>query len=162
MAKPKAPLADRSAVKVVATNRAARHDYVIDERFEAGIALLGTEVKSIRGGGANLREGYVQVRGGEAFLVNAHVSPYDPAGRAGHDPLRSRKLLLHRKEIARLESGTRERGWTIIPLRMYLKNGRLKIEIALARGKRQFDKRQAIARRDAERHIDRSLKERRG
>ncbi|HET7088250.1 MAG TPA: SsrA-binding protein SmpB [Anaerolineae bacterium] len=161
MAKPKAPLADRSAVKVVATNRAARHDYAIDERFEAGIALLGTEVKSIREGGANLREGYVQVRGGEAFLVNTHIAPYDPAGRTGHDPLRSRKLLLHKKEIARLETGTRERGWTVIPLRMYLKNGRLKIEIALARGKRQFDKRQAIAKRDAERQIDRSLKERR-
>ena len=162
MAKPKAPLADRSAVKVVATNRAARHDYAIDERFEAGIALLGAEVKSIRAGGANLREGYVQVRGGEAFLVNTHIAPYDPAGHAEHDPLRSRKLLLHKKEIARLEAGTHERGWTVIPLRMYLKNGRLKIEIALARGKRQFDKRQAIAKRDAERQIDRALKERRG
>ena len=108
MAKPKAPLADRSAVKVVATNRAAHHDYAIDERFEAGIALLGTEVKSIREGGANLREGYVQVRGGEAFLVNTHIAPYDPAGHTGHDPLRSRKLLLHKKEIARLDSHSAE------------------------------------------------------
>ncbi len=162
MAKP-APSAskDGSSVKVVSTNRAATHDYAIDERFEAGIALLGTEVKSIRAGGASLREGYVQLRGGEAFLVNMHIAPYDPAGRDGHDPLRPRKLLLHRKEIDRLAVGSRERGWTIIPLKIYLKNGRVKVEIALARGKRQFDKREAIARRDAQRQIDRALKERR-
>lgn len=148
-------------IKIVATNRKATHDYTIDDRFEAGLALLGTEVKSIRAGGANLREGYVQIRSGEAFLVNAHVSPYDAAGRQGHDPLRPRKLLLHKKELARLVSGTQERGWTIVPLKIYLKNGRLKIEIALARGKRQFDKREAIGRRDAQREIDRVMKERR-
>ena len=153
---------DRSAIKIVATNRKATHDYTIDDRFEAGMALLGTEVKSIRAGGANLREGYIQVRNGEAFLINAHIAPYDPSGRTGHDPLRPRKLLLHKKELARLVSGTQERGWTIIPLKMYLKNGRLKIEIALARGKRQYDKRQAIARRDAERQVDREMKERGG
>jgi SsrA-binding protein len=155
MAKPAA-----SDIKVVATNRSASHEYTLDERFEAGIALLGTEVKSIRDGGANLREGYVQLRGDEVFLVNAHVAPYDPAGREGHDPLRPRKLLLHKKEIARLASGSRERGWTIVPLRLYLKKGRIKIEIALAHGKRQYDKREAIARRDAQRQIDRALKER--
>jgi SsrA-binding protein len=161
MAKASTRVKDRSGVKVVATNRTAHRDYEIDERIEAGIALQGTEVKSIRGGGANLREGYVQLRGGEAFLVNTHIAPYDPAGRSGHDPLRPRKLLLHRKEIDRLEIGSRERGWTIVPLKIYLKNGRLKIEIALARGKRQYDKRQAIATRDAQRQIDRALKERR-
>ena len=152
---------DESGVKVLASNRSAAHEYTLDERFEAGLALLGTEVKSIRDGGANLREGYVQLRDGEVYLVNTHIAPYDPAGRAGHDPLRPRKLLLHRKEIDKLESGSRERGWTIVPLKIYLRNGRLKIEIALARGKRQFDKRQAIAKRDAQRQIDRALKERR-
>lgn len=153
---------DKSGVKILATNRTAARDYAIDERFEAGMALLGTEVKSIRDGGANLREGYVQLRAGEAFLVNTHIAPYDPAGRSGHDPLRPRKLLLHKKEIAKLESGSQERGWTIVPLKIYLKNGRLKIEIALARGKRQYDKRQAIAKRDAQRQIDRALKDRHG
>ncbi|HEY4691725.1 MAG TPA: SsrA-binding protein SmpB [Anaerolineae bacterium] len=148
-------------IKVVASNRSATYEYTIDERFEAGLALLGTEVKSIRAGGANLREGYIQVRNGEVYLVNVHIAPYDPAGRSGHDPLRPRKLLLHKKEIERLEVGSRERGWTIVPLKMYLKNGRLKIEIALARGKRQYDKREAIARRDAQRQIERVLKERR-
>ena len=152
--------APASEIKVVATNRKAMHDYTIDDRFEAGLALLGTEVKSIRAGGANLREGYIQLRGGEAYLVNAHIAPYDPSGRTGHDPLRPRKLLLHKKELARLASGTQERGWTIIPLKVYLKNGRLKIEIALARGKRQYDKRESIARRDAQRQVDRDMKER--
>jgi SsrA-binding protein len=152
--------APASEIKVVATNRKATHDYTIDDRFEAGLVLLGTEVKSIRAGGANLREGYVQLRGGEAYLVNAHVAPYDPSGRTGHDPLRPRKLLLHKKELVRLVTGTQERGWTIIPLKVYLKNGRLKIEIALARGKRQYDKRESIARRDAQRQVDREMKER--
>ncbi len=149
-----------SDIKVVATNRKATHDYTIEDRFEAGIALLGTEIKSVRAGQANLREGYVQVRGEELWLVNTHIAPYDPAGREGHDPLRPRKLLLHRKEIAKLLSGMQERGYTIIPLRMYLKNRRAKVEIALARGKRQYDKREAIAKREANRQIQRALKER--
>jgi SsrA-binding protein len=149
-----------SDVKIVATNRKATHDYTVEDRFEAGLALLGTEVKSIRAGGANLREGYIQMRSGEPYLVNTHIAPYDAAGREGHDPLRPRKLLLHKKEIERLMSGTQERGWTIIPLKIYLKQGRLKIEIALARGKRQYDKRQAIAKRDSDRQIDRLMKER--
>ena len=150
---------DDRGERVVATNRKATHDYTLEDRFEAGLALLGTEVKSIRAGGANLREGYVQLRGAEAFLVNTHIAPYDAAGREGHDPLRPRKLLLHKKEIARLSAGIQERGWTIIPLKMYLKNGRLKIEIALARGKRQYDKRQALAQRDAARQMSRVMKE---
>ncbi len=146
--------------KVVATNRKATHDYSIEDRFEAGIALLGTEIKSVRAGQANLREGYVQVRGGELWLVNTHIAPYDPAGRQGHDPLRPRKLLLHRKEIARLLSRVQERGYTIIPLKIYLKNRRAKVEVALARGKRQYDKRETIAKREAGRQIERALKER--
>ncbi len=147
-----------SDVKVVATNRKATHDYSLEERFEAGLALLGTEIKSIRAGQANLREGYVQPRGEELYLVNVHISPYEPSGRTGHDPLRPRKLLLHRKEIARILSKLNEKGYTLIPLRIYLKNGRAKLEIALARGKRQYDKRQSIAARDAARQMDRTLK----
>lgn len=147
-------------IKIVATNRKATHDYTIEDRFEAGIVLLGTEIKSIRAGQANLREGYVQVRGAELWLVNTHIAPYDPAGREGHDPLRPRKLLLRRKEIAKLLTRTQERGYTIIPLKMYLKDRRAKVEIALARGKRQYDKRETIAKREAGRQIERALKER--
>jgi len=149
-----------TGVKIVATNRKATHDYSIEDRFEAGIALLGTEIKSVRAGQANLREGYVQARGDELWLVNTHIAPYDPAGREGHDPLRPRRLLLHRKEIAKLLSRVQERGYTIIPLKIYLKNRRAKVEIALARGKRQYDKREAIAKREAGRQIERALKER--
>jgi len=149
-----------TGIKIVATNRKATHDYSIEDRFEAGIALLGTEIKSIRAGQANLREGYVQVRADGLWLVNTHIAPYDPAGREGHDPLRPRRLLLHRKEIAKLLSRVQERGYTIIPLKIYLKNRRAKVEIALARGKRQYDKREAIAKREAGRQIERALKER--
>ena len=149
-----------TGIKTVATNRKATHDYSIEDRFEAGIALLGTEIKSIRAGQANLREGYVQVRGDGLWLVNTHIAPYDPAGREGHDPLRPRRLLLHRKEIAKLLSRVQERGYTIIPLKIYLKNRRAKVEIALARGKRQYDKREVIAKREAGRQIERALKER--
>jgi len=145
-------------VKILATNRKATHDYTLEERFEAGLALLGTEIKAIRAGQANLREDYVQPRGDELYLVNTHISAYEPAGRTGHDPLRPRKLLLHRKEIARILTKLSERGYTLIPLKIYLKHGRAKLEIALARGKRQYDKRQSIAARDAARQIDRTLK----
>ena len=147
-------------VKIVATNRKATHDYTIEDRLEAGVILQGTEVKSIRAGQVNLREGYVQIRDGEAFLLNTHISPYDPSGGAGHDPLRTRKLLLNRKEITKLNGALQERGWTIIPLRMYFKNGRVKLEIGLARGKRKYDKRQTIAKRDAQRQIERTMKDR--
>lgn len=145
-------------IKIVATNRKATHDYSIEDRFEAGLVLLGTEIKSIRAGQANLREGYVDLRRGELFLVNTHISAYEPAGRSGHDPLRNRKLLMHRKEIVKIAQKLNERGYTLIPLKIYLKAGRAKIEIALARGKRQYDKRQAIAERDAARQIDREMK----
>lgn len=145
-------------VKILATNRKATHDYTLEERFEAGMVLLGTEIKSVRAGQANLREGYVQPRGDELYLVNTHISAYEPAGRSSHDPLRARKLLLHRKEIARILTKLSERGYTLIPLKIYLKHGRAKLEVALARGKRQYDKRQSIAERDAARQIDRTLK----
>src|SRR5512136_1971566 len=149
-----------TGIKIVATNRKATHDYTILDRFEAGMALLGTEIKSIRAGQANLREGYIQVRGGELWLVNTHIVHYEPSGREGHDPLRPRRLLLHKKEIAKLLTRVQERGYTIIPLKIYLKNRRAKVEIALAQGKRQYDKREAIAKREAGRQIQRALKER--
>ncbi len=147
-------------IKVIATNRKAAHNYHLDERHEAGLVLTGTEIKSIRAGRVNLRDGYAQPRDGELWLFNVHIAPYDPAGRSGHEPCRPRKLLLHRREIDRLVSRVQERGYTIVPLRLYLKGGRAKVEIALARGKRKYDKRQAIAKRDAQREIDRTLKER--
>lgn len=149
-----------SGIKVVATNRKAGRDFHLDDRREAGLVLMGTEIKSIRAGRVNLSDGYVQPRNGELWLINVHIAPYDPSGRYGHEPLRPRKLLLHRQEINRLISRVQERGYTIIPTRLYLKHGRAKIEIALARGKRKYDKRQAIAKRDAQRDIERALRER--
>ncbi len=146
-------------IKIVATNRKAGRDFNLEDRFEAGLALLGTEIKSIRAGRVNLSDGYVQHRDGELWLVNVHIAPYDPSGRYGHEPLRPRKLLLHRREINRLISRVTERGYTIVPTRLYLKDGRAKVEIALARGKRKYDKRQDISKRDAQREIERALKE---
>ena len=149
-------------VKIVATNRRATHDYVIEDRYEAGLVLLGSEIKSVRGGRVNLRDGYVMPRDGELWLVNVHIGPYQPAGREGHEPRRPRKLLLHRRELDRLTSRVQERGLTIIPLRLYLTQGRAKVEIGVARGKHKYDKRAAIAKRDAARQIERALKERDG
>jgi SsrA-binding protein len=147
-------------IKVVATNRKAGRDYHLEDKHEAGLSLLGTEIKSIRAGRVNLSDGYVQLRDGELWLINVHIAPYDPAGRYGHEPLRPRKLLLHRREIDRLSARVIERGYTLVPTRLYLKEGRAKIEIALARGKRKYDKRQAIAKRDAQRDVERELRER--
>ena len=146
-------------VQVVARNRKAHHDYLIEDKYEAGLVLRGTEIKSVRAGQVNIRDGYVQPRNGELWLVNVHIAPYDPSGRHGHDPLRPRKLLMHRREINRLISRIQERGYTIIPLQMYIKNGRAKVEIALVRGKRKYDKREAIAKRDAERELQREWKD---
>ena len=147
-----------SEVKVVATNKKATHDYFIEDRFEAGLVLRGSEIKSIRAGQVNLRESYVQQERGEMWLVNAHVALYDPASRDNHDPLRPRKLLLHKKEIARLTEKIQQKGLTIVPLRMYLADGRAKLEIALAKGKKQYDKRETIAKRDSEREMERAVK----
>ncbi len=149
-----------TGIKVIATNRKAARDFHLEDRHEAGLVLTGTEIKSIRAGRVNLSEGYVQPRDGELWLINTHIAPYDPAGRYGHEPRRSRKLLLHRREIDRLISRVYERGYTIVPVRLYLKNGRAKVEIALARGKRKYDKRQAIAKRDAERDVERAMRDR--
>jgi len=151
----------KSGIKVVATNRKASHDYHLEDRYEAGLVLKGSEIKSIRAGRVNLGDGYVQPQDGELWLLNVHIAPYDPSGgRYGHEPLRPRKLLLHRREIDRLTSRVRERGYTIVPLRLYLTGGLAKVEIALARGKRKYDKREAIAKRDAQRAIERALKDR--
>jgi SsrA-binding protein len=151
---------DREHVKVVTVNRRATHDYFIDDRIEAGLALTGTEIKSIREGRVNLREGYARIVDGEAWLTNVHIAPYEQGNRYNHEPLRDRKLLLHRDEINTLMGRVRQRGYTIVPLQLYLKNGRAKVELGLARGKREFDKRESIARREAQREIDRSLRER--
>jgi SsrA-binding protein len=146
--------------KVLATNRKAYHDYSIEETEEAGIVLTGTEIKSVRAGSVNLRDSYAQVKNGEMWLMNAHISPYEPASRENADPYRDRKLLMHRKEIMRLMGRAQEKGLTLIPLRMYLKKNRAKIELGLARGKKMYDKRDAISKRDSDREIQRAVKER--
>ncbi len=149
------------ANRTLAENRKARHDYTIEETCEAGVALTGTEIKSIRAGRVNLRDSYAQVKGGEMWLFNVHIAPYDQAGYVSHDPMRPRKLLLHRKEINRLAGAVTEKGLALIPLRVYLKNNRAKIELALARGKKSYDKRDAIAERDSKREVERALRDRR-
>lgn len=148
-----------NAVKVIATNRKAYHDYEVIETLEAGLVLTGTEIKSIRAGKVNLTDGFVLIRDGEAWLLNVHIAPYSHGARDNHEPKRERKLLLHRFEINRLATKVAERGWTIVPLRLYLRNNRAKVEIGLVRGKRLYDKRATIARRDAERELERELKE---
>ncbi|HVO70980.1 MAG TPA: SsrA-binding protein SmpB [Aggregatilineaceae bacterium] len=145
--------------KIVSTNRKARHDYEILDTYEAGLVLTGSEIKSIRAGHVNLREGFVQLRGSELWLLNVHIATYDQAGQFGHDPLRPRKLLLHRKEINRIAARVQEKGLTIVPTMLYLTRGLAKVEIALARGKRQYDKRESLRRRDSQRQIERTLRE---
>ena len=142
----------------LARNRQATHEYEILERFEAGIELTGTEVKSLRGGEATLQQAYAEVRDGEAWLVGLHVPEYAEGNSANHDPDRPRKLLLHRKEIDRLASSVAEKGFTLVPTRLYLRDGRVKVELALARGKELRDKRRDVAARDARRDIERELK----
>jgi SsrA-binding protein len=148
------------SIKVVATNRKARHEYEFHDTFEAGLVLLGSEIKSIRAGRVSLQEGFVLFDGGEAWLANVHIAQYDPASGQNHEPKRRRKLLLHRREINRLQARVQEKGYTVVPTRLYLKDGRAKVEIALARGKKLYDKRQTIAKRDSERQVERALKER--
>ena len=148
-------------LKVVATNRKAKHEYFILDTYEAGIVLKGSEIKSIRAGHISLAQAYVSTDGQEAWLMNAHIAPYSEASRFNHDPLRSRKLLLHRSEIRKLHEKVRQKGATIIPLRVYLKDGMAKVEIALAKGKKHYDKRAEIAERDAQRELDRRYKQKR-
>jgi SsrA-binding protein len=150
---------NEDGIRLVAANRKALHDYIIEDTYEAGIALTGTEIKSVRASRVNLRDGYVQLRNSEAWLLNVHISPYDFGNRENHEPKRDRRLLLHRREIRKLQSKVAERGWTIVPLRMYLKEGLAKVEIALARGKRLYDKRDAVAERDLNRELRRALKD---
>lgn len=145
-------------VKTVATNRKASHEYFLLERFEAGIALHGSEIKSIRAGQISLAEAFVRIDGREAWLEDAHIAPYEQASIYNHEPRRPRKLLMHRSEIARLWNQVRQKGVTIVPIRIYLKNGRAKVEIAVAKGKKLYDKREAIAKRDTEREIQRQLR----
>jgi SsrA-binding protein len=149
------------AEKIVAENRKAYHDYHILDTFEAGMALLGTEVKSIREGRVNLRDSFARVEAGEVFIYNIHISSYSHRGYADHEPTRRRKLLLHREEIRRLVGKTVEKGMTLVPVRMYFKNGRVKIAVSLARGKKAHDKRETIKRREAERETRAAIKERR-
>jgi SsrA-binding protein len=146
------------AEKTVVTNRRARHEYFIEDTYEAGLVLTGSEIKSIRAGRANLQDSYVTIREGEAWLVNSHVSPYKQASEQNHEPKRDRKLLLHRRQIARLVGQVQAKGYTIVPLRLYLKNNRAKVEIALARGKKLYDKRDALAKRQAQRDMERALR----
>jgi len=145
-------------IKTVATNRKALHEYHILESYEAGIALTGTEIKSVRAGNVSLAEAYVKPEKGEMWLLNAHIARYDASGPFSHDPVRPRKLLLHRKQIRLMAADVKTKGLPLIPLRMYIKDSLAKLEISLARGKKQYDKRDAIAKRDSSREIDRTLK----
>jgi len=156
MAKREKPTSD-----VIATNRRARFEYQILETLEAGIALLGPEVKSLRAGLANLADAYAIVRGNDALLLHLHISPYEQAGRDNPDPRRDRRLLLHRREIRRLGGKLAERGLTLVPLRLYWKDGRAKVELGLARGKRRYDKRESIKRRESDREMARASRARR-
>ena len=145
-------------IKIVTDNRKARHDYFIEETYETGIALTGTEVKSLRAGRANLKDSYAQVVNGEMFLFNMHISPYEQGNRFNVDPVRPRKLLLHRSEINRLFGKVTQQGLTLVPLKVYFHKGRAKVELALARGKKIYDKRSAMAERDAKREMERALR----
>jgi SsrA-binding protein len=147
--------------KLITENRKARHDYNLVERFEAGLVLTGSEVKSLREGRASLQQAYADVRDGEAWLIGAHIDTYDQAGLANHDPARDRKLLLKRREIESLYGKVREKGLTLVPTKLYFRDGRAKVEVALGRGKDVRDKRRDIAKRDADRQIERALKSRR-
>ena len=145
-------------VRDVVVNRRAFHDYFVDERYEAGLVLTGTEIKSIRAGKVNLRDGFVRLDGHEAWLENVHISGYAQGGYVNHEPLRQRKLLLHAKEIAGLIGKVKQRGYTLIPLRLYFVRNRAKVEIGLCRGKRQYDKRHVLAEADARREMERALR----
>ena len=146
--------------KTVSTNRKARHDYFIEETYEAGIALVGTEVKSIRQGKINIKDGYAQVENGEVFLYNVHISPYEQGNIFNRDPLRARKLLLHKNEIRKLIGYVQQKGYALIPLNIYLKNGLVKVELGVGIGKKKYDKREVLAKKDAERRIEREFRER--
>jgi len=146
--------------KVVAQNKKANHDYFIEETYEAGMVLQGTEIKAIRAGRINLKDSYARIQNGEIYLLNAHVSPYEQGNRYNHDPLRQRKLLLHKKEIDKLLGETKEAGFALVPLKVYLKNGYAKILIGLGKGKKNYDKREDLKKKEAKRDIERAFRER--
>ena len=150
-----------SGVKYIAENRKAHHDYFIHETYEAGIALTGTEVKSLRQGKANLKDSFCRIEHGELLLLGMHISPYEQGNRFNHDPLRTRRLLMHKYEILKLFGKTKEKGYTLIPLNLYFKKGKVKVTVALVSGKKLYDKRQALAEKEAKRDIERRMKERR-
>ncbi|WP_069988727.1 SsrA-binding protein SmpB [Massilioclostridium coli] len=146
--------------KIIAQNRKARHDYFVEESLEAGIELVGTEVKSLRQGGVNLKDSFCYIEDGEIFVHNMHISPYEKGNIFNRDPLRVRKLLMHKKEIVKLFDQVKQQGYSLIPLSLYFKNSKVKMEVGLCRGKKLYDKRADIARRDAKREMDRAMKER--
>lgn len=149
---------NKPRIKIIADNRKARFNYFIDDEFEAGLVLVGTEVKSLRQGRANLKDAYARIKNGEVFVYNMHIGPYPFAYYNNHDPLRPRKLLLHKREIKKLYAKANEKGHTLIPLKLYFKDGKVKLSLAVARGKRKYDKREAIKRRDEQRDLDRERK----
>ena len=153
-------MADKNSIKIIAQNKKAYHDYFVDEKYEAGIELFGTEVKSIRAGKVNVKEAYCDIKDGEVFVVGMHVSPYEQGNVFNKDPLRSKKLLLHKREILKLFGLVSQKGYTLVPLQIYLKNSRVKIEIGLCRGKKLYDKREDMARNDAKRDMERAFKSR--
>ncbi|HYA01901.1 MAG TPA: SsrA-binding protein SmpB [Syntrophobacteria bacterium] len=148
-------------IKIVCQNKKARHDYHILEVIEAGMVLVGTEVKSLREGRANLKDSYARIKNGELFLVQAHISPYSHTAYGNHDPERVRKLLVHNRELKRLTGKTQEKGLTLVPLKVYFKNGKAKVELALASGKKSYDKRETLKRKDQKREMERAIKDRR-
>ena len=149
---------EKSQIKIIAVNRKARHDFFIEDEYEAGMVLSGTEVKSLRLGKVNLKDSYARVKDGEVYVYQLHIGPYPFAYYGNHEPLRTRKLLLHKQEIKRINSKVNEKGHTLVPLKIYFKAGKVKISIALAKGKRQYDKRESIKRRDEQRELDRARK----
>ena len=151
-------MAIKKGIKIIAENRKAYHDYFIEERFEAGVALSGTEVKSLRAGRVNLKDSYVQVKDGEMWLIGVHISPYDHGNRFNLDPERNRKLLMHKREIIRLNSTVKQDGLTLVPTKCYFKDSKVKFEVGLARGKKDYDKRDVMAKKEAARDIDRAIK----
>ena len=153
-------MSKEAGIKIAAENRKARHDYHIHETYETGMVLTGTEVKSLREGKANLKDSYARIENGEIMLHNMHISPYEQGNRFNHEPLRTRKLLMHKVEILKLFGKTREKGYALVPLKLYFSRGKAKLELGLATGKKHYDKRQDIAERDAKREMDRAFRDR--
>ncbi len=152
-------MAEKTGMKLVTQNKKAYHDYFVDEKYEAGIELFGTEVKAIRGGGINLKDSYCQVQGGELYAIGIHVSPYEHGNIFNREPLRDRRLLMHKREIMKLQGLISQKGYTLVPLSVYFKNAKLKVELGLCRGKKLYDKRDSIAKAESDREIERRMKD---